>query len=350
MTDTQRPARAFGWDYGPLAPGWRNAITDVPGVRVGHVTLAEGALRTGVTAILPHGGNLYREKVPAAVHVINGFGKSAGLMQVAELGTLETPILLTNTFGVSACTEALIRDAIRRNPDIGRETATVNPVVGECNDGFLNDIQALAVMPSHALAALAAATDVPASGSVGAGTGMSAFGYKGGIGMASRRLDMSAGTFHLGVLVLANFGRPGDLLLPDGRKAPDPLSLPAPERGSAIVVVATDLPLDHRQLTRAIRRTGVGLARLGSFWGHGSGDVAIGFSTAARIRHDETADAIPSAMLNEARMDLVFEAVAGATQEAVLDAMLSSPPMTGRDGHHRPSLTDALRPDGAAGP
>ncbi|WP_293859622.1 P1 family peptidase [uncultured Alsobacter sp.] len=343
MTSPQRPARTFGWDFGPLPPGPRNGITDVPGVRVGHATLASGDLRTGVTAILPHAGNLYRDKVPAAVHVINGFGKSAGLMQVSELGNLETPILLTNTFGVAACTQALIRDAIRRNPDIGRETATVNPVVGECNDGFLSDIQALAVTPDHALAALASASDVAASGSVGAGTGMSAFGYKGGVGTASRRLELGGRAYHIGVLVLANFGRPGDLLLPDGSKAPDPRGLEAPEQGSAIIVVATDLPLDHRQLTRAIRRTGVGLARLGSFWGHGSGDVAIGFTTATRIRHDETADTVLCAMLNEARMDLVFEAVAGATQEAVLDAMLSSAPMTGRNGHHRPSLAETLR-------
>ena len=343
MNPTPRPARTFGWDLGPLAPGLHNAITDVPGVRAGHATLAEGDVRTGVTAILPHAGNLYRDKVPAAVHVINGFGKSAGLMQVQELGSLETPILLTNTFGVAACTEALIRDAIRRNPDIGRETATVNPVVGECNDGYLSDIQALAVTPDHALAALAAASDRMDSGSVGAGTGMSAFGYKGGVGTASRRLDLRSGPTHIGVLVLANFGRPGDLLLPDGRRAPDPRGGPTAEKGSAIVVVATDLPLDHRQLTRTLRRTGVGLARLGSFWGHGSGDVAIGFSTATRIRHDETDDTIPCAMLNEARMDAVFEAVADATREAALDAMLSSPAMTGLAGHHRPSLAEALR-------
>jgi D-aminopeptidase len=342
MTFLSRPARSFGWDFGSFPPGNRNGITDVPGVRVGHASLAEGAIRTGVTAILPHGGNLYREKVPAAVHVINGFGKSAGLMQVAELGALETPILLTNTFGVAACLQALIRDAIHRNPDIGRETATVNPVVGECNDGYLSDIQALAVTPDHALAALADASETCASGSIGAGTGMSCFGYKGGIGTSSRQLDLATGTFHVGVLVLANFGRAGDLRLPDGAKAPDPRSQPVPERGSAIFVVAMDLPLDHRQLTRVIRRTGVGLARLGSFWGHGSGDVAIGFSTATRIHHDETADVFPSAMLNESRMDLVFGAIADATQEAVLDAMLSSPAMTGRDGHHRPSLADAL--------
>ncbi|MCP8939434.1 P1 family peptidase [Alsobacter sp. SYSU M60028] len=339
----QSPARALGWRFGPLPTGPRNSLCDVAGVRVGHRTLVEGALRTGVTAILPHDGDLYREKALAAVHVINGFGKSAGLMQVAELGTLETPILLTNTFSVGACVDALIRDAVRRNPEIGRRDPTVNPVVCECNDGYLSDLQAQAVTVDDALAAIADAGADFARGSVGGGTGMSAFGFKGGIGTASRRLDLQPGPFMLGVLAQANFGRAGDLVLPDGRSAPLPLSRPAAENGSVIVVVATDLPLDHRQLTRAIRRAGVGLARLGAFWGHGSGDIALGFSTAWRLRHDETRDVIPGAMLCEQRMDLVFEAVADATQEAVLDAMLSSPAMIGRDGHFRPSLADALR-------
>lgn len=345
VTPAPSPARALGWSFGGQPIGALNSIADVPGVTVGQVTLLDGNLRTGVTAVLPHGGDLFREKAPAAVHVINGFGKSVGLMQVEELGEIETPILLTNTFGVGACADALIRDAISRNPHIGRRTSTVNPVVAECNDGYLSDIQAQAVTQAHALAAIAAAAPDFARGSVGAGTGMSAFGFKGGIGTASRRLDLKGGPFHVGVLTLANFGRAGDLLLPDGRRAPSPASAPSPERGSVIIIVATDLPLDHRQLTRAIRRAGVGLARLGSFWGHGSGDVAIGFTTAHRIRHDETRDVVPIAMLAERRMDTVFEAVAGATQEAVLDAMLSSPAMTGRDGHHRPSLADALAAD-----
>jgi D-aminopeptidase len=342
MSQAPSPARALGWSFGPQPTGARNSLADVPGVTVGHVTLATGDLRTGVTAVLPHGGDLFREKVPAAVHVINGFGKSVGLMQVEELGNLETPILLTNTFGVGACADALIRRAISRNPDIGRRTSTVNPVVAECNDGYLSDIQAQAVKEDHALEALADAREDFGRGSVGAGTGMSAFGFKGGIGTASRRLDLKGGPFHVGALTLANFGRAGDLVLPDGRRAPPPASEAAPERGSVIIVVGTDLPLDHRQLTRAIRRAGVGLARLGSFWGHGSGDVAIGFTVARRIQHNEKRDVVPAAMLSERRMDPVFEAVAGATQEAVLDSMLSSPAMTGRDGHHRSCLADAL--------
>lgn len=343
-------ARTFGLTVGILPAGAGNAITDVPGVRVGHRTLVSGELRTGVTAVLPHAGNLYRDKVPAACHVVNGFGKSVGLMQIAELGTIETPILLTNTFGVGTCADALIRRAIRDNPDIGRETSTVNPVVCECNDGYLSDIQALAVTAADAEAAIAAAEAPVRRGSLGAGTGMSAFGFKGGVGSASRRLDLDGGPYHVGALVLANFGRAGDLRLPDGRPAPHPSGGPTPERGSVIVVVATDLPLDHRQLTRAIRRSGVGLARLGAFWGHGSGDLAVGFTTAFRIAHDEVRDVIETRMLNELRIDLVFEAVADVTQEAVLDALLSSPAMVGRGGHRRPSLADALRHEAAGDP
>jgi D-aminopeptidase len=335
-------ARAFV-SVGNLPLGARNALTDVPGVRVGHRTITTGDLRTGVTAILPHAGNLYRDKVPAACHVINGFGKSVGLVQIEELGTLETPILLTNTFGVGTCANTLIRRAIRENADIGRETATVNPVVGECNDGYLSDIQALAVTEADAEAAIAAADVVFERGAVGGGTGMSAFGFKGGIGTASRRIDLDGGPYHIGCLVQANFGRAGDLLLPGGRPAPLPAGGPAPERGSIIIVIGTDLPLDHRQLKRIIRRTGVGLARLGSFWGHGSGDIAFGFTTASRIAHDEERDIIETRMLNERRMDLLFQAVAEVTEESVLDALLSSPDTTGRDGHFRPSLADALR-------
>lgn len=329
---------------GDLPAGPRNSLADVPGLRVGHRTIIRGDLRTGVSAILPHDGDLFREKVPGAVHVINGFGKSAGLMQLDELGQIETPILLTNTLSVPACSEALIRRAIAANPAIGRATGTVNALVGECNDGYLSDIQALAVTPEDAEAALAAASEDFARGAVGAGTGMSCFGFKGGIGTASRRLDLDGAPYHLGVLVLSNFGRPGDLRLPDGRRiAPPEAPAPPPsERGSIIVVMGTDIPLDHRQLQRVIRRAGVGLARLGSFWGHGSGDVAIGFTTAWRIRHAEKADLIPIRMLNENRIDLLFSAMSDATEEAILDSMLCAPAMHGRDGHFRPSLADFI--------
>jgi D-aminopeptidase len=343
----QRPARArdVGLACGTLPTGELNSIADVPGVRVGHSTLVHGEIRTGVTAVVPHSGNLYREKPVAAVEVLNGFGKSAGLVQVEELGTIETPILLTNTLSVGTCCTALVRHAIEHNPDIGRETATVNPVVFECNDGYLNDIQALAVTEEDARAALANASSRFDVGSVGAGCGMSTFGFKGGIGTSSRRIQFDDQSFHLGVLVLSNFGRAGDLRLPDGRVIAPPeirTERRDAEKGSIIIIAATDIPLSDRQLGRVIRRSGVGLARLGSFWGHGSGDIALGFTTANLLSHDEKAALVDIRILNENRIDLLFEAIADATQEAVLDALVAAGSMTGRDGHHRTALTDAL--------
>jgi D-aminopeptidase len=318
-------------------------ITDVPGVRVGHRTLVEGDVRTGVTAILPHGGDVYRDRPVAASYVLNGFGKSVGLMQIDELGQIETPILLTNTFSVGTCANALIRQAVAANPSIGRRGPTVNPVVGECNDGFLNDIQAMAVTEGDALAALADASVVFARGAVGAGAGMSCFGFKGGIGSASRPITLDGQGFHLGVLALCNFGRAGDLRLADrGRIAPP--SEPAPERGSVILVVATDVPLDHRQLRRVIRRGGVGLARVGSFWGNGSGDVCIGFTTANRTPLKPRTDLLEMRVIAEPKIHALFQAMADATEDAVMDALLSAETTVGRDGHVRPGLRDTLGP------
>lgn len=335
-------ARDLGLGWGSLPPGPRNAITDVPGVLVGHKTRIEGdTIRTGVTAVLPHAGSLFRDKVPAAVHVINGFGKSVGLVQVEELGCLETPILLTNTFGVAACTEALIRHAIADDPRIGRRTSTVNPVVLECNDGTLNDIQALAVTPDDAASALAEVGETFASGAVGAGTGMSSFGLKGGIGTASRRIALDGAEYYLGALVLANHGRAGDLRLPDGRRI-DPRVPPAAEDGSVIVLLATDVPLEHRQLRRVAVRAGAGIAWTGAFYGHGSGDIVLAFSTAERIPHDPPADLLPRRVLAESRTDCLFQAAAEATAEAVLDALAAAEPMTGFGGHRRRALREFL--------
>jgi D-aminopeptidase len=307
--------------------------------------LRDGNINTGVTAILPNAGNLFRRKVVAASDVINGFGKTAGLVQIDELGTIETPILLTNTLSVGVCMTALIREAIAQNPDIGRKTSTVNAVVGECNDGPLNDIQALAVTEEHARAALAAARNGPVEqGSVGAGTGMTCFGFKGGIGSSSRLVQLGGSEYHLGVLVLTNFGRAGDLILPDGRRPSPALdrSPDAPEKGSVIVVLATDVPLEHRQLNRVARRAGSGLARLGSFWGHGSGDITIAFTTASTVDHDQDADFAETRVLNENRIDHLFRAAAEGTQEAVLNSMLSADHFVGRGGVRRFSLADCL--------
>ncbi|CAD5277314.1 D-aminopeptidase [Bosea sp. 62] len=338
-------ARDYGLICGALPPGPLNAITDVPGVTVGHRTLREDDIRTGFTVVLPHPGDLFREKVRAGIEVINGFGKSAGLMQLAELGQIETPILLGNTFSVGAGTEALVGRALAGNPEIGRSTGTVNSLVLECNDGFLSDIRARRLTVADAEAALDAASGGPVEeGAVGAGTGMSAFGFKGGIGTASRLIELDRRSFTLGVLVQANFGNAGDLVLPDGRRPVPPAagSAQPPERGSVIIVLATDLPLESRQLTRIARRCGAGLARLGAFWGHGSGDIAIAFSTAGRIAHDDEAGLVPLTVLNENRIDLPFRAAAEATQEAVLNAMLAAPETVGRDGNRRPSLADCL--------
>ncbi|WP_353186221.1 P1 family peptidase [Bosea sp. (in: a-proteobacteria)] len=340
---TQR-ARDFGLICGVMRPGPLNAITDVAGVTLGHRTLREGGLLTGFTALLPHGGNLFRRKVRAAVDVINGFGKSAGLMQLAELGQIETPLLLGNTLAVGTGFDALVTRALAANPDIGRETGTVNPVVLECNDGYLSDIRARALTQADAFAALDAAASGPvAEGAVGAGAGMSAFGFKGGIGTASRRFDLDGSGYTLGVLALANFGNAGDLVLPDGRRPVPPDVEAQNERGSVILVIATDVPLESRQLHRIARRGGAGLARLGAFWGNGSGDIAVAFSTADPIAHDQPADLVPLRALNENRIDTLFRAAAEATQEAVLNAMIAAPATTGRDGHHRPSLGDWLR-------
>lgn len=336
-------ARDHGLICGSLPPGPLNAITDVAGVAVGHRTVREGDVLTGFTAVLPHTGDLFREKARAGVEVINGFGKSAGLMQLAELGQIETPILLGNTLSVAVGIEALVGRALAANPEIGRSTGTVNSLVLECNDGFLSDIRARRLTVADAEAALDAAKGGPvAEGAVGAGTGMSAFGFKGGIGSASRLLALDGRDFALGVLVQANFGNAGDLVLPDGRRPEPPAARSAqpPERGSVIIILATDLPLESRQLSRIARRCGAGLARLGAFWGNGSGDIAIAFSTAGRIAHHDEADLVPLAVLNENRIDLPFRAAAEATQEAVLNAMLAAPETVGRDGNWRPSLAD----------
>lgn len=336
-------ARELGLMIGGLPTGPLNAITDVSGVTVGHRTMSGDGIATGVTAILPHKGDLFRLKPRAAVDVINGFGKSAGLMQVAELGTIETPILLTNTFGVAACTQALIRRAVAANPEIGRSTSTVNALVCECNDGGISDIQAMAVMPHDADMALDAARPGGfAQGAVGAGTGMTAFGFKAGIGTSSRLMQIDGEDFTLGAMVLANFGPAGQLVLPDGRRPVSARDAEA-EKGSVIVVLATDLPLGDRQLQRVARRAGAGLARLGAYWGNGSGDLAVCFTTADPVEHAPQAAFAPQRRLDDAKIDLAFRAAAEATQEAVLNALCEAPATQGRDGRHYPSLADWLK-------
>ncbi|PLP97761.1 DmpA family aminopeptidase [Cupriavidus pauculus] len=328
---------------GNLPAGPRNAITDVAGVTVGHCTLADGACQTGATVILPHAGNVYTDKVPAAATVFNGFGKSIGLVQVDELGVLEAPIALTNTFSVGALAQAQIRHAIASNPEIGRKWPTVNPLVFECNDGYLNDIQAMAVQGEHYDAALAAAGLDVAQGATGAGRGMSSFGAKGGIGTASRM----AGGYTVGALVLSNFGTPESLILagrPLGAALDARLkALAEPEKGSIIMIVATDAPLDARQLRRLSMRAGTGLARTGSVYGHGSGDIALAFSTAYTVPHLADAPMPAVSLVHESKLDPLFRAAADSVEQAIVHALWHAETVQGRDGHTRGALRELLQ-------
>ncbi|KVN90529.1 aminopeptidase [Burkholderia ubonensis] len=330
-----------------LPAGPRGTIADVPGVTVGHCTLDAGAVQTGVTVVKPHAGDVYRSKAPAGAAVINGFGKSVGLVQVDELGVLDTPIALTNTFGVGAVAHAQIRAAIAANPRIGRDWPTVNPLVFECNDGYLNDLHAFAVGASHYDDACRAATRDVVRGAVGAGRGMSCFDLKGGIGSASRIAAAAGRSYTVGALVLANFGRLPMLTLggvPVGRivtaRTAAEQAVP-PEQGSIIMLLATDAPLDARQLARLARRAAAGLARTGSVYGHGSGDIALAFSTAYTIAHDAQFVMLP-ALLADSVLDPLFQAAAESVEHAIVDALLQAVTVTGRDGHVRQALRDAV--------
>jgi len=348
-------ARDIGLVADGLPTGRHNAITDVPGVMVGHVTLregdgplrpGEGPVRTGVTVVRPHGGNLFREKVRAAVHTINGFGKACGFEEVRELGVIEAPIALTGTLNVGLVADGLVQHAIRESPEVGIRTGSVNVVVGECNDGFLNDLQGRHVRAEHVRAALDGAAAGPvAEGAVGAGTGTSCFGWKGGIGTASRVVPRQGGGFAVGALVQSNFGRPRDLLIrgvPVGRylQPPPAGGPPAPERGSIMIVLATDAPLDSRQLRRLGVRAAAGLARTGSHHGHGSGDFVVAFSVAQRIPHaPESLTREETVLADEARaMEWLFPAVVESVEEAVLNSLCRAETVRGRDDHIRHAL------------
>jgi D-aminopeptidase len=351
-------AREVGIVIGELPTGQHNAITDVAGVRVGHTTLISGAgqlqpgvgpVRTGVTVILPHAGNVFRAKVCAAVHTINGFGKVLGFEQVRELGVLESPIALTNTLNVGLVADALVQYAIRQNPDIGITTSSMNVVVGETNDGYLNDLQGRHVRAEHVFAAIEAAASGPvAEGAVGAGTGTMCFGWKGGVGTASRVLPMELAGFTLGALVQSNFGRAQDLVIagvPIGRLLQPPAGVdarhlpssmtPHADKGSIMIVLATDAPLDARQLQRVCVRAGAGLACLGSHYGHGSGDFVIGFSTAQRVEHEPIGlVGIRAVVINEAKvLDGLFRAAVESVEEAIVNSLFCAETMTGRDDH-----------------
>jgi D-aminopeptidase len=323
-------ARDLGISPGVYPPGRLNAITDVDGVRVGHTTLVDGdRVRTGVTAIVPHGGNVFQDKVAGAVFVGNAFGKLTGSTQVNELGTIETPILLTNTLSVGVAVDAIVRFTLAQPGN--ERVRSVNALVGETNDGGLNDIRGLHVTRDHVLAAIQGATAGPvAEGTVGAGTGTVNFGWKGGIGTSSRQLPPANGAFIVGVLAQTNFG--GNLTIAG---VPVFRSLQPPRRrdaaandngdGSCMLVVATDAPLDARDLHRLAARAVFGLARTGSSYSNGSGDFAIAFSTAPtmRSRFDDTAPRSRTVLPPDATSPL-FEAALEATEEAVYNALFQA--------------------------
>lgn len=330
-------ARDVGVAPGILPVGPLNAITDVPGVLVGQTTVVEGdSVRTGVTVVLPHGGNLYEDKVPAAIHVGNGFGKLMGVTQVRELGEIESPIALTCTLCVPRVADAVLTHVLERNPD----ARSVNAVVGETNDGFLNDIRARPVREEHVLAAIRSASDGPvAEGAIGAGTGTVAFGWKGGIGTSSRRLPASLGGYTVGVLVQSNFGGVLQILgAPVGRELGQYFLRNQLDRGDAdgsiMIVVATDAPVDARNLERLAARAILGLARTGSPMTNGSGDYVIAFSTAEGVRRTRerrsslrAIELLPNDLLSP-----LFQAAVEATEEAILNSLLRATTSTGHRG------------------
>ncbi len=329
--------RDFDIKPGVMIPGALNAITDVEGVKVGHTTIVEGDnIRTGVTAIIPHPGNIFQEKVPAAIYIGNGFGKLAGYSQVEELGNIETPIVLTNTLSVPVACDALITYTLDQNKDV----RSVNAVVGETNDGWLNDIRGRHVKQEHVLNAIESASSGPVEeGNVGAGTGTICFGFKGGIGTSSRVLPDELGGYTVGVLIQSNFG--GVLKIDDFNagealgKFPFSESIRNQEDGSCMIVVATDAPLGSRNLKRMAKRAIMGLAKTGGIASNGSGDYVIAFSTAKenRVPYNVKNAEMELKELHNDKMSPLLLATIEATEEAILNSLLAAKTITGRDGH-----------------
>jgi len=338
LTSQPRPhARDLGVSPGIFAPGTNNAITDVAGVRVGSTTVVEGTnVRTGITAILPHPDNTYRSRVPAALHVGNGFGKFAGSTQLAELGELETPIVLTCTLCVWKAADAMVEWLLAK-PGM-EQVRSINPVVGETNDGGLNDIRARPITAAHVRSALDGAVSGPvAEGSVGAGTGTSAFGWKGGIGTSSRVLPAALGGFTVGVLVQTNFGGVLQILgAPVGRELGRfafQNAVPSGSQdngdGSIVIIIATDAPLSDRNLGRVASRAMMGLGRTGSSASNGSGDYALAFSTAPSVRRAFDAPRITTTELANEEMSGVFQATVEAVEEAIYNSLFQATTITG---------------------
>jgi D-aminopeptidase len=333
----------FGIKIGSLPVGKLNSITDVPGVKVGHCTIIDGEgklipgkgpIRTGVTVVLPHEGNIFQDKVRAGSFVLNGYGKTTGLVQLEELGIIESYIGLTNTLNIPIVADALLDYHIKENPDIGITTSSINTVVGECNDGYLNDIQGRHVKKEHVIQAINNASEHVEEGCVGAGTGMIAFNYKGGIGTSSRIIESKNNLFVLGSLVLANFGQKNDLTINGKKFHKEKASIEEKkEHGSIMVIIATNAPLNHRQLNRVTKRAPMGIARTGGFGSWGSGDFIIAFSTANKMKHDNKQELIDMTIVNETTklFNGLLKATVETTEEAILNALCKATSMTGRD-------------------
>jgi D-aminopeptidase len=350
MTDRARLSD-LGVSIGRYKPGKHNAISDVKGVRVGHSTLIDDskgrAVRTGVTAILPKEGNIFMDRIFGSGFVLNGAGEVSGLTQLHEWGLLETPILLTNTLSVGAVSEATARFMIERYPGIGTRHDVIIPVVGECDDSWLNDIAGQHIGREHVFAALESATDGPvAEGNVGGGTGMQTCDFKGGIGTSSRRVKGDGSWYTLGVLVMSNFGVMDDLRIdgvPIGRLlAPDyaDMEMRRHSYGSIIVVVATDAPLLPLQLSRLAKRAALGVGRAGSTAAHGSGEIVVAFSTANTVPRNPANRKMEAKVhfIVDTHIDPLYEAAVEATEEAIANAMCAAEPMTGASGHYSPAL------------
>ena len=347
LTAQQKRARDLGIHMGVLTPGTYNAITDVPGVKVGHTTLVKGdSVRTGATAILPFDGNIFQHKVPAGIFVGNGFGKLAGTTQVMELGNIESPIILTNTLNVATAMEAVIEHTLQQK---GNEVVmSVNAVVGETNDGFLNDIRGRHVQKADVIAAIKQAHGgMVEEGCVGAGTGTVCFNFKGGIGTASRKLPASLGGYTIGVLVQTNFG---GVMQIDGVPVGQELNtyylsdqLNKKEDGSCMIVVATDAPMDSRNLSRLAKRAFMGLAKTGGIAHNGSGDYVIAFSTDSTLRVDHSSKEKKQtvSILSNDAVSPIFMAAIEATEEAIINSLFAATTTKGFGGHTAEALPKA---------
>ena len=338
----QSTQKTFDIPVGHMPTGPRNQITDVPGVRVGHCTIRDAIHNTGVTVILPTEDNIFANKAVAAAYVHNGYGKTCGTVQIGELGTIETPIALTNTLNVGLVADAIVQYMTERCAEDGIPLRSVNPIVGECNDCTMNTITDRPIRAEHVLEAIETASADFDEGDVGAGAGTTCYGFKGGIGSSSRLVTLGGQTYTVGILVQSNYGDQRDLRI-NGKPLSDVPAdaLTACDKGSIIIVLATDIPLSARQLTRVIKRCSVGIARLGSYIGHGSGEVFLGFTTANRVPL-EGEEILSFSAVNENCIDRIFRAVGEASEEAILHSMWYADEGHTLDGKIIPSLYNKL--------